>query len=236
MTQNASTALRVARTRPETTLPALTIRHRPACYEYRLARRPVGGRAKRAFDFAAAAVALVVLSPLLIAVAILVRLDSPGPSLFRQRRTGFKGRSFRIYKFRTMTQLDDGARIAQARPADPRVTRIGHWLRRYSIDELPQLLNVLRGHMSLVGPRPHAMAHDSVFFAVDDGYPRRFLARPGITGEAQVAGARGRTDTPEKIQDRLRLDLRYVDNWSLWRDLRIIVATVWVLVTARNAC
>lgn len=210
--------------------------HAPACYQYRVARAPVGGLTKRAFDVALAGSALLALSPLLLIVAALVRLDSPGPALYRQKRTGFRGRAFTILKFRTMTTMEDGRALTQARPGDARVTSLGRFLRRTSIDELPQLINVVRGDMSLVGPRPHAVMHDRDFFSVDSEYPRRFLARPGITGAAQVAGARGVTDTPEKVQLRLRHDLDYVDGWRLRRDIAILVATAALLLGDRNAC
>ncbi|WP_395647909.1 sugar transferase [Terricaulis sp.] len=209
--------------------------HGRSYYQYRLARRPLGGALKRAFDMIAAATALAVLSPMLFVVALLVRAETPGPALFRQKRTGFRGRAFDVIKFRTMISMDDGRRIRQAGKGDARVTTLGKFLRRSSIDELPQLINVLRGDMSLVGPRPHAIAHDSWFFGVNNEYPRRFTARPGITGAAQVAGARGRTDTPEKAEERLRLDLAYVDNWSMGRDLAILLRTVLVVLVGRNA-
>ncbi len=210
--------------------------HATASYQYRVAAKPVGGKAKRAFDVLIAGGALAVLAPLLLLVAALVRLESPGPALFRQRRTGFRGRAFTILKFRTMRTMEDGSCLTQARPGDARVTRLGRILRRTSIDELPQLLNVARGDMSLVGPRPHAVMHDHDFFHLDREYPRRFLARPGITGAAQVAGARGVTDTPEKVQLRLWHDLDYVDAWRLSRDVAILFATVALLFGDRNAC
>ncbi|MGH6951583.1 MAG: sugar transferase [Vitreimonas sp.] len=210
--------------------------HAPACYQYRVASAPVGGFTKRAFDFAVAGSALLVLSPLLLIVALVVRMASPGPALFRQKRTGFRGRAFTILKYRTMTTMEDGRMLTQARPDDARVTTLGRFLRRTSIDELPQLINVVRGDMSLVGPRPHAVMHDRDFLDVDSEYPRRFLARPGITGAAQVAGARGVTDTPEKVQLRLRHDLDYVDGWRLRRDIAILLSTVALLFGDRNAC
>lgn len=209
--------------------------HRPAHYQYRLARRPLGGAPKRAFDILCSFTALICISPLLAIVALLVRLESKGPALFRQRRTGFRGRAFNVLKFRTMTSMENGKRLTQASEGDARITWLGGILRRTSIDELPQLINVLRGDMSLVGPRPHAVAHDKWFLGVNDEYPRRFMARPGITGAAQVAGARGRTDTPEKAEERLRLDLAYVDDWSMRRDLVILVRTVGVVLSCRNA-
>lgn len=209
--------------------------HRPANFAFRLALNPVGGSRKRAMDVIVATAALLVLSPLLLIVALLIRLDSSGPSLFRQRRTGFRGRTFHVLKFRTMRQMEDGRALRQAERGDPRVTRIGRFLRKSSIDELPQLLNVIFGDMSLVGPRPHALAHDHVFWKTDPDYSRRFMARPGITGLAQVNGERGLSDTEEKVRRRLRFDLEYVDHWSFSGDLRIIAATLRVLVHDKNA-
>jgi lipopolysaccharide/colanic/teichoic acid biosynthesis glycosyltransferase len=195
--------------------------------------RPVGGVAKRAFDLVVALAALCVLALPLAVVWALVRLESPGPGLFRQRRGGFQGRPFYIYKFRTMTACESRT-ITQARQVDDRVTRVGRFLRRTSIDELPQLLNVLLGDMSIVGPRPHALGHDRLFSTMDRRYCGRHRARPGITGLAQVSGARGQTDTREKVQRRLEFDLRYVASWSLLLDLQIMVRTVLVLFRDRD--
>jgi Undecaprenyl-phosphate glucose phosphotransferase len=188
--------------------------------------RPVATLAKRAFDIATSAVALVLLAPLFAVVAALIKLDSPGPVFFRQRRRGYNHHEFSIYKFRSMSTLDDGDRIEQARRNDPRVTRIGAFLRRWSIDELPQLINVLKGEMSIVGPRPHAVAHDRYFETRIDRYARRLNVKPGITGWAQVNGFRGETDTIEKMSGRVAHDLHYIDNWSLPFDLYIIALTV----------
>lgn len=154
---------------------------------------------------------------------------------FRQRRYGFNQESFRIFKFRTMTTLEDGRVITQAQTGDPRITRIGRYLRRYNIDELPQLLNVLKGEMSLVGPRPHAMAHDQLFERSIGLYARRHNVRPGITGWAQVHGLRGAISTPEAIEQRIAHDLYYIDNWSIWLDIWIIVATIVSPRAYRNA-
>lgn len=193
-----------------------------------LARPPLDGSevvAKRCFDVAVAATLLVILAPLLLIIAVAVCLDSPGPPLFRQRRHGFNRSSFVIYKFRTMTVMDDGPHVRQARRRDPRVTRIGRFLRRMSLDELPQLYNVLCGDMSLVGPRPHALAHDDYYDTLIRSYARRHNVRPGITGWAQVNGCRGETDTIEKMQKRIDLDLFYADNWSFALDLKILSMT-----------
>ena len=210
--------------------------HASAAYQYRVAAEPVGGAVKRVFDIIVAGASLICLSPLLLAICVLISLDSPGPVMFRQRRTGFRGRTFTILKFRTMTTMEQGGDVRQVRPGDARVTRIGRLLRRTSLDELPQLINVVLGHMSLVGPRPHAVRHDRVFFGVDEQYPRRFLARPGITGAAQVNGARGATETTGHMELRLLWDLDYVERWSFMRDLRILVATVRLLAGDRHAC
>jgi putative colanic acid biosynthesis UDP-glucose lipid carrier transferase len=189
---------------------------------------PVGGWSKRAFDICASASALIVLAPLLAAIAIAVRIDSPGQSIFRQERGGLGGRTFRIWKFRTMSVTENRG-VVQARHHDARITRLGSFLRRSSWDELPQLINVLLGDMSIIGPRPHALEHDIHFHKVDASYPERFTARPGVTGLAQVNGCRGPTETDEKIKARTRYDVEYVRNWSWAREIEIVAATVAVL-------
>jgi putative colanic acid biosysnthesis UDP-glucose lipid carrier transferase len=200
----------------------------------RLHSRIVGGVSKRAFDIVVAAGALTVLSPALLGIWALVRIDSSGPGLFRQRRGGFQGRPFYIYKFRTM-RVTEGRGIAQARKQDDRTTKLGRFLRRYSIDELPQLLNVLLGDMTIVGPRPHALAHDREFSSVDRRYIGRHRARPGITGLAQVSGSRGPTETREKVLERMNYDLTYVMNWSWAMDLKVIMRTALVVLRDRSA-
>lgn len=190
---------------------------------------------KRMFDTVLASAALVLLSPLLACVALLIKLDSPGPIFFLQRRYGFNQQPFHIIKFRTMTTLDDGDVVVQARRNDPRLTRVGRWLRRRNIDELPQLLNVLRGDMSLVGPRPHALAHDREYEQRIALYARRHNVLPGITGWAQVNGCRGETDTDEKMQRRLTYDFQYIDNWSLFFDFWILLLTVFSRRAYENA-
>ena len=236
MTVVTSIGHRAEREARDVSLRPIHLVHRRCSYDYKLAFEPVGGVFKRAFDICAAAAALIVLSGPLLLVALIIQLTSPGPALFRQARSGFRGRVFEIYKFRTMSEAPiQGDQVVQTREDDPRVTWFGRFLRRTSIDELPQLLNVLRGDMSLVGPRPHALAHDRVFYGVNTIYPRRFHARPGITGLAQVAGARGRTDTPEKVEARLQLDLEYIETWSFRRDLLILAKTVRLLFSDRNA-
>jgi Undecaprenyl-phosphate glucose phosphotransferase len=190
---------------------------------------------KRVFDLVFAALALIASTPLLIVVAILIRLDSRGPVFFVQRRYGFNQQPFRIIKFRTMRTLDDGPIVPQAVRDDPRLTRIGRWLRRWNIDEIPQLFNVLTGDMSLVGPRPHALSHDRDYEQRIALYARRHNVKPGITGWAQINGFRGATETDEKMRKRVECDLFYIDNWSLWLDLKIIARTVLSPAAYRNA-
>ncbi len=194
-----------------------------------LTEAPIGALqalAKRCFDIAVATAALFVLSGVFAIVAILIKRDSPGPVFFRQRRLGYNQREFRIYKFRSMTSQDDGDQVLQAQRNDPRITRVGRCLRRFNIDELPQLINVLKGEMSIVGPRPHAVAHDRLFEKRIGLYPRRLNVRPGITGWAQVHGLRGETDTDNKMVARVDHDLYYIDNWSIWLDCYIVALTV----------
>jgi Undecaprenyl-phosphate glucose phosphotransferase len=181
---------------------------------------------KRAFDIVVATMALIALAPLFAVIALLIRRESTGPALFRQKRYGFNQEPFRIFKFRSMTTMDDGANVVMATRADPRVTRVGAFLRRYSIDELPQLINVLTGEMSIVGPRPHALAHDQRYVERLARYARRHNVKPGITGWAQVWGHRGEITNDHDMHKRLEHDLYYVDNWSLWLDLKIILLTV----------
>lgn len=203
-----------------------------------LQRRPLtsGQQAmKRCIDLLLAAAALIVLSPLLAFAAIAIRLDSRGPILFKQQRCGFNGKRFEIYKFRTMSVLENGPAIVQAQFADKRVTRAGRWLRRTSIDELPQLFNVLQGSMSLVGPRPHAIAHDNQFDKVVRNYASRRRVKPGLTGWAQVHGSRGATPTPASIKRRVEFDLWYIDNWSVMLDLAILLQTPLEVLRGRNA-
>jgi Undecaprenyl-phosphate glucose phosphotransferase len=196
---------------------------------------PVDILIKRSFDIAVAASALVLLSPLCLIMAILIKLDSPGPVLFLQRRYGFNQEPFRIVKFRTMTTLDDDRHVKHTSEDDPRITSIGRWMRRYNIDELPQLLNVLLGQMSLVGPRPHALAHDQLFEQTIALYARRHNVKPGITGWAQVNGFRGGISDDSKIRMRIEHDLFYIDNWTLLLDLRILLLTVFSRKAYRNA-
>ncbi|WP_257170261.1 undecaprenyl-phosphate glucose phosphotransferase [Bradyrhizobium sp. SRS-191] len=196
---------------------------------------PVEHATKRLMDVLLAGLALTLLSPLLMLVAIAIRLDSPGPALFRQQRCGFNGRAFQIFKFRTMSVLEDGPSLIQAKLGDSRFTRIGAWLRRTSIDELPQLLNVLNGSMSLVGPRPHALAHDNEFDKLVRNYAFRRRVKPGLTGWAQVHGCRGPTPTRASIEQRVEFDLWYIDNWSLSLDIAILLRTPLELIRGDNA-
>jgi Undecaprenyl-phosphate glucose phosphotransferase len=182
---------------------------------------------KRIFDMTIAAVALVLLAPVFAIVALLIKFDGPGPVLFMQRRYGFNQEPFRIVKFRTMTAMEDDSKLISATRFDPRVTRIGAFLRRTSIDELPQLLNVLAGDMSLVGPRPHALAHDQRYDSRIAQYARRHNVKPGITGWAQVCGLRGEIASEDKMRRRVEHDLYYVDNWSLWLDIKIMAMTIF---------
>lgn len=185
---------------------------------------------KRALDIVVAATALIALVPLLLCVAVLIKLESKGPVLFKQHRNGFNGRVFKIYKFRSMTTADDGAEIRQATRNDIRVTRIGRFLRRSSIDELPQLWNVLIGDMSIVGPRPHAVAHNTDYNRRIAKYALRHHMRPGLTGWAQVHGYRGETPQLALMERRVEHDIWYVNNWSIWLDLRIMLRTVHALL------
>ncbi len=191
---------------------------------------------KEIFDRVFALVAVIVLSPLLLAIALAVKLTSRGPVLFTQRRKGANGRVFKIYKFRSM-RLHAQAQgvVSQATRNDPRITRLGSILRRTSLDELPQFFNVLRGDMSVVGPRPHAIEHDVLYQNIVDGYIHRYRVKPGITGWAQINGFRGETDRIEKMQGRVEHDLYYLSNWSFRLDLRIVFATVFKGLVHRNA-
>lgn len=190
---------------------------------------------KRTIDLVVAGLALLLLLPLFVMTAVAIKLDSPGPVIFRQRRSGFNGRQFQIMKFRTMSVLEDGDTVVQAQPNDARTTRVGAWLRRTSIDELPQLFNVLQGNMSLIGPRPHALAHDDEFTSVVAKYAYRHHVKPGITGWAQINGFRGQTTTVGDIEKRIELDLWYIDNWSLTLDFKIAVMTAIRVVQGENA-
>jgi putative colanic acid biosynthesis UDP-glucose lipid carrier transferase len=164
-----------------------------------------------------------------------VRFSSPGPAIFKQRRNGLDGEEIIVYKFRSMRAQDDGAVVQQATKADPRITPLGAFLRRTSLDELPQFINVLQGRMSIVGPRPHAVAHNEMYRQLIKAYMVRHKVKPGITGWAQIHGHRGETDTIEKMQARVEYDLEYLRNWSLGLDLQIIARTIKLVFFDRNA-
>lgn len=191
--------------------------------------------AKRILDLLIATVALIILIPAFVAIAVLVRLDSQGPILFRQRRTGLNGRVFRILKFRTMTVVEDGDAITHAVRDDPRVTRVGDFLRKSSLDEMPQLINVILGHMSLVGPRPHALAHDAHYSTLLPYYGQRFAVRPGLTGLAQVKGFRGEIRQLDCMAQRVDADVEYVKSWSIRSDIVILFQTIPLILRRVNA-
>jgi putative colanic acid biosynthesis UDP-glucose lipid carrier transferase len=188
--------------------------------------RGPAGLLKRVSDMVLASLILILLAPLMLIIAVAVKLGSPGPVIFKQRRYGLDGEQILVYKFRSMTVTEDGSRIEQARKNDARVTRLGAILRRTSLDELPQFINVLQGRMSIVGPRPHAIAHNELYRPLIKSYMVRHKVKPGITGWAQVNGFRGETDSLEKMEARIRCDLDYLRNWSLRLDLYIIYRTI----------
>lgn len=190
---------------------------------------------KRGFDLSGATLSLLFLLPLLLAVSAVIWLDSGGPVLFRQRRTGRNGGIFTVLKFRTMTVAEDGHQIAHAVQGDARVTRVGAFLRVSSIDELPQLLNILRGEMSFVGPRPHALAHDAHYGALLPHYGDRFAVKPGLTGLAQVRGLRGEIRVLDDMSRRVDADVEYANGWSFRDDLLILLHTIPVVLAQKNA-
>jgi exopolysaccharide biosynthesis polyprenyl glycosylphosphotransferase len=204
----------------------------------RLSRAPLTLRdrvLKRTFDLAVGTLLLAVCLPIFAVIGLCIKLDSKGPVFFRQRRHGFNQSEFRIFKFRTMSTLDDGAVVQQATRDDARITRVGRFLRRTNIDELPQLLNVLAGQMSLVGPRPHALAHNNEYGEKIRLYARRHNVKPGITGLSQVKGFRGETDSIDKMLKRVENDLLYIDNWSIFLDIKIMFLTVFSRKSFQNA-
>jgi putative colanic acid biosynthesis UDP-glucose lipid carrier transferase len=190
---------------------------------------------KRLTDMIVATVTLIVASPLMVLTAILVKATSLGPIIFKQRRYGLDGREIIIYKFRTMTVTEDAGPIRQATRDDARVTSIGRLLRRTSLDELPQLVNVLQGRMSLVGPRPHCVAHNELYRKLIKGYMVRHKVPPGITGLAQVHGLRGETTSVEQMEARVQYDLEYLRNWSVLLDFKILLKTLSIVARGRNA-
>jgi len=190
---------------------------------------------KNISDFILAFLILILLLPLMLLIALSVKLTSKGPAVFKQRRYGLNGEEIIVYKFRSMTVSEDGHNIVQAKKNDQRLTRVGAFLRRTSLDELPQFINVLQGRMSIVGPRPHAVAHNELYRKLIKGYMLRHKVKPGITGWAQVHGLRGETEDLEKMQARIEYDLYYMQNWSVWLDLWIILKTVIVVLRRDNA-
>ena len=190
---------------------------------------------KRISDIVLASLILLLVAPIMLVIALGVKLSSPGPVLFKQRRNGLDGEEIMVYKFRSMSAMDNGTVVKQATRGDPRVTRFGAFIRRTSLDELPQFINVLQGSMSIVGPRPHAVAHNELYRQLIKAYMVRHKVKPGITGWAQVNGHRGETDTIEKMQARVEYDLEYLRNWTLGLDLVIILRTIKTAFYDRNA-
>jgi|GEM_PF-55298 putative colanic acid biosynthesis UDP-glucose lipid carrier transferase len=208
-------------------IPALAVCETP--------HRGMSGLRKRAIDMVLAVMALLLFGPLMLIVGAAVKWSSPGPVLFRQRRYGLNGEEIFVYKFRTMVVCEDGAIVTQATRDDQRITPLGRFMRRTSLDELPQILNVLEGKMSFVGPRPHAVAHNEQYRKLISGYMIRHKVRPGITGWAQVNGLRGETDTVEKMRERIQYDIDYMNNWSILLDLKILVRTILVVLRGDRA-
>lgn len=190
---------------------------------------------KRIEDVILSSIILILISPILLIISILIKLTSPGPVIFKQKRYGINGQEIKVYKFRSMTTQDNGAVVKQATKNDSRITPLGAFLRRTSLDELPQFVNVLQGKMSIVGPRPHAVAHNEEYRDLVPKYMQRHLVKPGITGWAQVNGWRGETDTLEKMEKRVEYDLHYINDWSLWLDIKIIILTVFKGFINKNA-
>jgi putative colanic acid biosynthesis UDP-glucose lipid carrier transferase len=191
---------------------------------------------KRCEDLVLGILICALVTPVCLAIALLIKFSSPGPVLFKQYRNGQDGRRFKVYKFRSMTvHQEANGTVTQAKPDDPRLTRLGAFLRRTSLDELPQFFNVVQGRMSIVGPRPHALIHNEYYMDLIESYMWRHKVKPGITGLAQIRGYRGLTDTLEKMERRVECDLEYINNWSLWLDLKIITLTVFSIFHNRNA-
>jgi putative colanic acid biosynthesis UDP-glucose lipid carrier transferase len=190
---------------------------------------------KRVSDIVISSIILILIAPILLVVAIGVKLSSPGPAIFKQKRNGLDGDEITVYKFRSMRSQDNGAVVKQATRGDSRITPFGAFLRRTSLDELPQFINVLQGRMSIVGPRPHAVAHNEQYRSLIRAYMVRHKVKPGITGWAQVNGLRGETETVEKMKARVEYDLEYLRNWSVGFDLRIILRTITLVLFDRNA-
>lgn len=207
-------------------------------YSIDLSVTPISGYSrllKRIEDIVIGSLILILISPICMLIAITIKLTSPGPVLFKQYRTGANGRHFKVYKFRSMHMHEEKGSVTQAVKGDIRVTKVGHFLRRTSLDELPQFFNVLQGHMSIVGPRPHALNHNEYYKNLVESYMRRHMVKPGITGWAQMCGYRGETDTLEKMQKRVEHDLWYIDNWSVRLDIKIIILTIFKGFINKNA-
>ncbi len=204
-----------------------------------LSASPMTGRnrlLKALEDYSIASLILLLVAPLMLGIALVIKLTSPGPMLFKQRRLGWNGEEIVVYKFRSMVvHHEKDFQVSQARRGDTRLTRVGAFLRRTSLDELPQFINVLQGRMSVVGPRPHALAHNDYYKELVPGYMLRHKVKPGITGWAQINGFRGETDTLDKMSRRVEYDLRYIENWSVWLDLSIIVQTIFRGFVHKNA-
>ncbi|WP_277536293.1 undecaprenyl-phosphate glucose phosphotransferase [Pseudomonas baetica] len=205
-------------------LPAIHLNESP------LTSYPTAAASKAIMDRTVALFAIILLSPVLLATAIAVKCSSPGPILFKQKRHGWNGKIIEVWKFRSMRMHDD-QEVKQASRDDPRVTRVGQFIRRTSLDELPQLFNALQGRMSLVGPRPHAVAHNDYYTGKIDAYMARHRIKPGITGLAQISGYRGETETIDKMEKRVELDLAYINNWTLWLDIKILIKTPFTLLS-----
>jgi putative colanic acid biosynthesis UDP-glucose lipid carrier transferase len=195
----------------------------------------MNGFVKRVSDMVFSLLILLLISPLMLILAIGVKHSSPGPILFKQRRYGLDGKEIVVYKFRSMTVCEDGAHVTQATRNDIRVTPFGAFIRKTSLDELPQFINVLQGRMSIVGPRPHAVSHNETYRKLVKGYMIRHKVKPGITGWAQVNGFRGETDTLDKMKMRIDYDLEYLRQWNLWLDIKIITRTVLLVLMDRHA-
>lgn len=195
----------------------------------------VDGVIKRTADFLFSLFVLLLISPILLAIALAVKVTSPGPIIFKQRRYGLDGQEILVYKFRSMTVTEDGGTVTQATKNDQRITPLGAFLRKTSLDELPQFINVLQGRMSVVGPRPHAIAHNEEYRKLIKGYMVRHKVKPGITGWAQVNGFRGETDTLEKMEQRVRYDLEYLRNWSPRLDMLIVAKTAWLTIVGQDS-
>ena len=203
-----------------------------------VSKKPISdwqGVAKAALDRTLGLIMLALLSPIMALIALAIRLDSPGPIFFFQKRHGYNHRTINVCKFRTMTVQEDGDNVRQAKKEDDRITPIGKFLRRTSLDELPQLFNVINAEMSLVGPRPHALVHNNYYSALLEKYPGRHKVKPGMTGLAQIKGLRGETDTLEKMRERADVDIEYIENWSFWMDVKILFKTPLALIRQKNA-